>query len=74
MEDGHLYAYTYGTLYCLDAASGEKIFACEAAGLGRGIAMLATAGHCSPPVAAAAHEAAAADDSAAVAAAAGGVS
>jgi len=69
VEGQRVYAYTYGSLYCLDAANGEKLFTCEVAGLGRGIAMLATLGHCSPPVAAAAQEAAAADDSGAAAAA-----
>jgi outer membrane protein assembly factor BamB len=70
IEEGRVYAYTYGALYCLDAASGEKLFACQVPGLGRGIAMLATLAQPSPPVPAAGHEfEASADDAAAVAAA-----
>jgi outer membrane protein assembly factor BamB len=75
VEEGRVYAYTYGSLYCLDAANGQKLFDCEIAGLGRGIAMLATIGHSSPPVAAAGHELeAATDDGAVVAAAAAAAS
>jgi outer membrane protein assembly factor BamB len=65
VEAERVYAYTYGWLYCLAAASGQELFACKVPGLGYGIGTLATLGLCSSPVAAAAHEAAAADDPAA---------
>jgi hypothetical protein len=57
-------------LYCLDAASGEKLFTCQVPGLGRGIGMLATAGQSALPVAAAEPERQSAEDATVVVAAA----
>lgn len=74
VQEGRVYAYTYGALYCLDAADGQTLFTCAIPGLGRGIAMLASVGDSAPPIAAAGHEleAAAADATAVVASAVAG--
>jgi outer membrane protein assembly factor BamB len=69
VEEERVYAYTFGSLYCLDAATGQKLFHCQITGLGGGLAMLATMGQSSLPVAPAAHAlVASANESAVVAA------
>ena len=50
VEDGKVYAHTYGELACLDAETGGVLWRNELSGLGYDIASLAVDGKSSPPL------------------------
>jgi outer membrane protein assembly factor BamB len=50
VEDGKVYAHTYGELACLNAETGEVLWRNELSGLGYDIASLAVDGKSSPPL------------------------
>ena len=52
VEDGKVYAHTYGELTCLDAATGQVLWRNELSGLGYDIASLAVDGKSSPALSA----------------------
>lgn len=55
VDEGLVYAHTYGQLFCLDAANGDVLWQNELEGLGYGIASLAVEGRASASPPAIAH-------------------
>lgn len=55
VDEGLVYAHTYGRLFCLDAANGDILWQNELDGLGYGIASLAVEGGASAAAPAIAH-------------------
>jgi outer membrane protein assembly factor BamB len=52
VEEGKVYAHTYGELACLDGATGQVLWRNELSGLGYDIASIATDGKSSPSLSA----------------------